>query len=325
MQDNIQRYEEDKIDLRELWKTLVRRKGMIAGITGFVTLLAISYSLLKTPMYEAKALIEVGNYKLLNNNNNNNNNKVLLDNVSQLEKKLNILFIDVYENLKNRESEISSITVPKKQDIFLEVKALAISNKKAKQEIEKLVEYLKMKHQEILSDVKTRRELDIRNIDIEVNDIKTKEVKLLDDKIALLEKNINMSEKEIILLNKDMKNINNSNSAFIALQLMQKRDLVKTIAIYSDSLIDLENKKNILESTTINKLLENKALLMSMLLPYNYKNTEVVGEIMVNDNPAKPKKKLIVVVAFITGLMLSIFMAFFLEFIKGTKKEEVLL
>ena len=319
MQDNIQRYEEDKIDLRELWKTLVRRKGMIAGITGFVTLLAISYSLLKTPMYEAKALIEVGNYKLLNNN------KVLLDNVSQLEKKLNILFIDVYENLKNRESEISSITVPKKQDIFLEVKALAISNKKAKLEIEKLVEYIKMKHQEILSDVKTRRELEIRNIDIEVNDIKTKEVKLLDDKIALLEKNINMSEKEIILLNKDMKNINNSNSAFIALQLMQKRDLVKTIAIYSDSLIDLENKKNILESTTINKLLENKALLMSMLLPYNYKNTEVVGEIMVNDNPAKPKKKLIVVVAFITGLMLSIFMAFFLEFIKGTKKEEVLL
>ena len=322
MQDNIQRYEEDKIDLRELWKTLVRRKGMIAGITGFVTLLAISYSLLKTPMYEAKVLIEIGNYKLLNNNNNN---KVLLDNVSQLEKKLNILFIDVYENLKNRESEISSITVPKKQNIFLEVKALAISNKKAKLEIEKLVEYIKMKHQEILSDVKTRRELEIRNIDIEVNDIKTKEVKLLDDKIALLEKNINMSEKEIILLNKDMKNINNSNSAFIALQLMQKRDLVKTIAIYSESLIDLENKKNILESTTINKLLENKALLLSMLLPYNYKNTEVVGEIMINDNPVKPKKKLIVVVAFITGLMLSIFMAFFLEFIKGAKKEEVFL
>ncbi len=53
----------------------------------------------------------------------------------------------------------------------------------------------------------------------------------------------------------------------------------------------------------------------------NIQNSKVVGEYIVKENPVKPKKKLIVVVGFITGLMLSIFLVFFLEFIQGTKRE----
>ena len=48
--------------------------------------------------------------------------------------------------------------------------------------------------------------------------------------------------------------------------------------------------------------------------------TQLVGDITVGDTAIKPKKKLIIIVAFITGLMFSIFLAFFLEFIKGFKK-----
>ena len=51
--------------------------------------------------------------------------------------------------------------------------------------------------------------------------------------------------------------------------------------------------------------------------------THVIGSISISEDPIKPKKKLIVVVAFITGLMLSIFLAFFLEFIQGVKRESV--
>jgi len=60
-----------------------------------------------------------------------------------------------------------------------------------------------------------------------------------------------------------------------------------------------------------------------MLLPYNYKNTEIIGEIITKDHPVKPKKKLIVIVAFITGLMLAVFLAFFLEFIRSSREEEI--
>ena len=47
-----------------------------------------------------------------------------------------------------------------------------------------------------------------------------------------------------------------------------------------------------------------------------------IAPVSVGDAPIKPKKKLIVIVAFITGLMLSIFLAFFLEFIKGMKNDD---
>ena len=60
---------------------------------------------------------------------------------------------------------------------------------------------------------------------------------------------------------------------------------------------------------------------------YQYKGakvlmTQVVGKVTVDTEPIKPKKKLIIIVAFITGLMLSIFFAFFLEFIKGIKNDD---
>lgn len=50
--------------------------------------------------------------------------------------------------------------------------------------------------------------------------------------------------------------------------------------------------------------------------------TKQIGEVSIGNNPInKPKKKLIVVVAFITGFIFSIFLVFFLEFIRGFKKE----
>ncbi|MCW8838257.1 MAG: hypothetical protein OQK11_06115, partial [Thiovulaceae bacterium] len=54
----------------------------------------------------------------------------------------------------------------------------------------------------------------------------------------------------------------------------------------------------------------------------NVQNSSLVGEYVIHDYPAKPKKKLIVVVAFITGFILSIFLVFFLEFVKGFRLDE---
>ncbi|MDX4068574.1 hypothetical protein [Aliarcobacter skirrowii] len=45
--------------------------------------------------------------------------------------------------------------------------------------------------------------------------------------------------------------------------------------------------------------------------------TKQIGEIKISDTPInQPKKKLIVAVAFVTGFILSIFLVFFLKFIK---------
>lgn len=50
------------------------------------------------------------------------------------------------------------------------------------------------------------------------------------------------------------------------------------------------------------------------------KNSEIVGSILVNDNPVKPKKALIIIVSFVTAFILSLLLVFFMSFISKLKK-----
>ncbi|HEY9203861.1 MAG TPA: Wzz/FepE/Etk N-terminal domain-containing protein [Sulfurimonas sp.] len=54
-----------------------------------------------------------------------------------------------------------------------------------------------------------------------------------------------------------------------------------------------------------------------------YIMTKQIGEINIDSTPINiPKKKLIVIVAFVTGLILSIFFVFLLEFIRAEKEQQ---
>ncbi|NOX16647.1 MAG: hypothetical protein GXP61_11620 [Epsilonproteobacteria bacterium] len=313
--------EEDEIDLVELFRTLMKRKWFIFLFTSIITFVAVIYAFAKIPMYEATALVEIGNYKLYNNNNNNNNNKVQLDDASQLSQKLNVLFIEMQKNQKNQKSEISSIKVLRNQKSFIQIKSLSISNSLATKEIKKVVNYIQNHHKKILEDVKKRREFEIKNIDIKISNIKNKEVKLINEKIDILENNLKKNKKQLIVMQNNIKKTQIKNPSLAALNLMQARDLTDSIAKLTMDLLDIKNKKENLISTDVNDLIEKKNLIASMLLPYNYKNSQIVGQIITNNYPVKPKKKLIVIVAFVTGLILSVFLVFFMEFIQNIKKE----
>jgi len=54
----------DEIDLRELFNTIAKNKKIIFLVTFIITALAIIYAYSKTPIYEVKALIEIGSYKI---------------------------------------------------------------------------------------------------------------------------------------------------------------------------------------------------------------------------------------------------------------------
>ena len=301
-------YQEDEIDLKQLFKTLWDKKALISTITLLITLIAGVYAFNKTPIYGATALVEIGNYKLHNNNNNNNNNKAILDSSADLSKKLNILFIDMFKNDEDKDYEITSISIPKKANNFLEIKAEATSNKLASSAVQKVISFIQDKHQIILDDVKNRRELEINNLNTKINNIKNKEIKLLAQKIDIQEQNLNDYKNQLTQIDQNIKNIENSNPALTALKLMEKRDLSSFIVELNLQLMDMRNKKDELETTVINDLHEKKQLVESMLLPHNYKNSAVVGKIITSKHPIKPKKKLIVAVAFIAGFILSIFL-----------------
>lgn len=304
MQEN--RYiQEDEIDLRELFKIIWDKKIFIILFTLAITVLATVYTYSKTPIYEAKALLEIGEYK-----------KNPVDDAVALEKKLSTIFIDMEKNLKDKTSEISNISVVKGLKNFLEIKSESTSNEEAKNEILKVLTFVQNEHEKILDDVKKQKEMELRNIDLQISDIKSKSVYLIDKKIENNIKNLKSLEEQLKQIDENLKKIDTLNPSLAALKLMEKRDITNSINTITIQNFELESKKDELLTTTLYKLEESKKIIELSLLPHNYKNTQIVGEIMTNDFPTKPKKILIVAVAFVTGFIISIFLVFLFNFIK---------
>ena len=304
MQEN-KPLEEDEIDLKELFKTIWAKKIFIVIFTLVVTILAGFYAYSKTPIYEAKALLEIGEYK-----------KNPVDDAVALEKKLSTIFIDMEKNLKDKTSEISNISVVKGLKNFLEIKSESTSNEEAKNEILKVLTFVQNEHEKILDDVKKQKEMELRNIDLQISDIKSKSVALIDKKIENNIKNLKSLEEQLKQIDENLKKIDSLNPSLAALKLMEKRDITNSINTITIQNFELESKKDELLTTTLYKLEESKQIAESLLLSHNYKNTQIVGEIITNDFPTKPKKILIVAVAFVTGFIISIFLVFLFNFIK---------
>lgn len=320
--------QEDEIDLRELFKTIWAKKVFIIIFTLVVTILAAIYAYNKTPIYEAKALIEIGDYKTNNVTQDregrkiysSDSTKISIDEASVLEKKLTTLFVDMEKNLKDRTSEVTSISVPKNLKNFLEIKSEAISNEEAKNGIIKVLNFVQNEHGKILDDVKKQKEMELKNFDLQISDIKTKSVALIDKKLDNNLKTLENLNEQLKLVDENLKKIDSLNPSLAALKLMEKKDITTSINEISAKSFELEEKKELLLTTSLYKLEENRKIIETILLPHNYKNTQVVGEIMTNDFPAKPKKSLIVAVSFVTGFILSIFLVFLMNFIRFTKE-----
>jgi LPS O-antigen subunit length determinant protein (WzzB/FepE family) len=306
-------------DLKGLFTTLWLSKRIIFIITFLSTLLAIIYVLYKTPIYEAKALIEIGNYKI--DTNNKSNDKVLLNNSTELIEKLHYIYIDAFKNVEDRKSKISALALTKKSKIFIEITAEGISNKLAKQEIQNLLKNIQTEDNAILKNVKSYREVEIANIEEKINNIKNQKVTIIEQKIEIEKKRRSELQNQILEINKIIKNLETEKPTLVALQIMQKNILINSIATINKNILDLQNKENNLSISQINSLIEKKKILELMLLPYNYKNSQIVGKILTNSYASKPKKSLIIAVAFVLGLILSIFVILFLEFVVSIKED----
>jgi len=205
-----------------------------------------------------------------------------------------------------RDGSISSISILKSTNAFLEIKALAKSNEVASQKVSKVVLYIQDTHKKILDDIRNRREFKISNINNKINNkirnIEDLEIKLLTQKITTQMANLEEYRIQLSRTNTVIKDIEKNNPVLTALKLMEKRDISAFIIELNLQVMDMLYKKDELES---------------MLLPHNYKNSEIVGKIITSDSPIKPKKKLIVAVAFIAGLILSIFLVFLINAFKA--------
>ncbi len=326
---NIQRYEEDEIDLKELFRTLLKRKKFIILFTAVITIAAIAYAYAMPKVYEAKVILKIGEYRLTKTKYDANtdsttmtNTKSVLADASELSKELEILFIDIVKNKKDREAQIESIGLLKQQNNFLEITALSSSNKLAIAEINKVVNFVQANHKKKLDDVMKLHETNAKQVEAKLALLKNKMLPAIEEKIARYKKDIEIYETNFNEVQKNLQKIKSVNPTLAAIQINEQRYLADMLMKLKDSLEQSENEKNDIEVVRIEKFKEELSALKVLMKPYNYRNTEVIGNIMTNDYAIKPKKKLIVVVAFVTGFILSIFLVFFMEFIQGMKRDE---
>lgn len=306
---------EEILSLKELLLFLGRKKLFIGINTLIVTILAIIYSFFVTPIYEGKAIVKIGEYK-----DAEKNEKVLLEDASRLSAELKVLFIDIPNNIKDKEARITSISTLKKLTNFISIRAEAINNDKVKKEIEKVVKHIQLKHQKILDDLNEQRKLEIANIDLNIKNIKEVELKYYYEAIKSKELLLSSYTNELKTITNVIQRIERKDASLTALKLMEKSKLLDFISGLESELFYKKEQFNKLQTQVLTNLEEKKKVLSSLMLTHNYKNSNIVGQIITSESPIKPQKVLIILVAFLTGLILSVFLVFLLDFIKSLKK-----
>lgn len=334
---------DNEIDLKNMFNIIWDKKLVIIALTGLVTVLSVVFALTRTPIYQSKAVIELGSYKVKSGFN-------VIDDSRKLAQELNVLFIDILKSELNRKAKIVDISTINKQKNFIKLVAQGLSTDETVKELEKVIAYMQTKHKKLLDEVISNKRLELQKINdqlkllqenklVALNEdisyLKQVELPSLDKKLAFIEKKISKIQSQINITQQNIIKIQSKNPSLAALNVMEKRNLEESLSDLKLHSLDLKDKQTNLELKVLPRLLRNKSNLLSMetnnllikkniveqsLLSHNYKNTQVVGKIISTDYPVKPKKRLIVTVGFVAGFTLSVILVLIISFNRERKK-----
>lgn len=262
----------DEIDLRELWLTVVKHKKFIGLMTSCVTILAVVFVFMKTPIYEIKAILEIGFF----------NTSTFFETPTNLVKKLEQNYID-NQGESQEKTLLTKVSLVKGSINLVELVVEAQSNNEALAKLLFIEEDVKQKHKQIIESY-------LNQINIKISNLKAQKEDLLQEKEKLNE----FIHTKTNLIDKILKD----NAAVAAVYSIELNN--KTL-----ELTELKNK-----IYTLNSQISDLEILLA---PSSLKETSILGEITKSDKPVKPKKALLVVVSFVTGLILSTFLVFIIE------------
>ena len=201
--------------------------------------------------------------------------------------------------------------------------------------------------QNIKRDIEKVNTQDIKKIDESISFLKNNKIKSIDDKIKFHNQKLQEYKKSINKIFKIKQNNNATTTVISSMQIVNYQNLIlnsqnkiedlklekekilnKIIKdlkrekenIKNDKLRKLEYKLNIELPNEKEKLQQEVREIEYNNSYQNIQNSKVIGNYIIKEYPIKPKKKLIVIVAFITGLILSIFLIFMIEFLKGIRE-----
>lgn len=283
MSQKIKTYQENEIDLREVWQTIVKRKMFISAMALGVTVCAIVYAFSKEPIYEVKTVFEIGYYS------NSNNNNILIESPLSLVKRLEITHIANHD--AKDKGYLQTAELLKGSLNLVEIVVIAPSNEEGIAKTNKIVDAVYKRHQEFLESYVALMKDKMKNLEQQREEL-VGEKKALGDYI----------QKKMDNIDKILKD----NPAVAAVYTIELNTKALQLSELKDKIYKIHNQLNDL---------------FIAMSPNNLKPTQIMGVISKKNDPIAPKKSLIVAVSFVTGLILSICLVFFLEFI-GKKNNE---
>ena len=217
-------------------------------------------------------------------------NEIPLDTTNEIKTKLEYLY-GVSSKKKRDYPRVKSINVGKKSKSVFSVAVEGHNNKEAISFIDKMVKKIEGEYAEKVNNyIDTQKEL-----------------------ITLTQFDIRNTTENLL---KVQKTLENYNQKILNLSVQD----AALAGIYTIQISQNQVQAQALQSR-ISTLKAKEYTIKLSISPLRIKQTHIVGEVEILDSPVKPKKLLIIIVTFITALMFSVFLAFFLEFLHGLKKE----
>ena len=192
-----QRYEDDEIDLIELFKKIWASRKTVALITACFTALGILYALIATPWYQATATFELGGYYSEDNKKYFNDKKILIEDIK-------IRYIDSLKYAKNMDFVVKKAEEIKDNEKLFIVEVIGKSNKIATSVINEILKDLQSMDKPFIDEyildkknalaevdrrIKNLKNIQIQNIKNRINYAEKTQLPKLDEQIKYMENN----------------------------------------------------------------------------------------------------------------------------------------
>ncbi len=140
----------------------------------------------------------------------------------------------------------------------------------------------------------------------------------MDEEINKQRISLNEAKDNLVQINVNIKKIEEIDPVLTSLKLTEKRLISDSIFNINLGVSRMLTSKSELETKTLYDLIQEQRMIELLLTPYNLISTKVIGNIITYDYPVRPKRKLMIMLGLIAGLIFSIF----LVLIRNTFKEE---
>ena len=315
-QNNNVAISEDEIDLKELFRTLAKNKKFIFLFTIVVTVLSVIYVYSKKPIYEVKSVIRIG---FISPTGVLTESK-LVENSSVLETKLRVIYNidDTTKKMNFENGEVTNITAVKKADSFLEIFTQAYSNEKAEIKNKEVVSYIQNEYKYKIDEYNFLVDSNLKKMEEQISLLSNTDLIAIENKLSFNKEKLVQYQENINEISK-RRSPNDTQNMLSAIEILNYQNLILNL---QNQIENLNTEKQAILNEKIPTLKRNYELEKLKLTNNTAKNSEIVGQMEIDENPVKPKKALTIIVAFITGLILSVFIVFIREFLQnGLNKE----